>query len=1118
MKRLFLVLTAMFQILSAQNFTDGFNFYIPTYDSTTQQLLPSFPINPISNDDFISISSDGHFLRNGRRINFWCNNITDSQVFPQKNYAGLIVGHIRKMGYNLMRFHFIDRGWGDGAYIFTPAQSTRSLDPGNLDKLEYLINEFKKNGVYINMNLHVARPFNELDGVQDADSLVDYAKSVTLFDSHLIMLQKEYARQLLTHVNPYTGLALVNDPVMAMVEITNENWFLHHWQANALKPIYMGGKLTVRHNNMLQDLWNECLMERYGSNEALNLEWQTGSTTAEEQIQNGGFEDGIIDPFMFNAWDPNTSATGFIDNDAASGGNSYKISIGSSAANTWDIQLIQPNLTIQKDSTYIISFDAKSSLVQDGLFSLQTNQGDFYYHFGTNIPLTEQWKHFEWRFTGSKTSVNIVEIMFQFGHNTGDIWLDNISVNKAPIPGLKNGESLEQKNIKRMYRDEIHYYSSKRVRTLFEFFVDLQLDYYREMHSFLKNELGIKVPISGSNWLAGWADLMIQSEMDYIDYHAYWDHPDLSTGRFNNQSMVKNPTRSTITNIFAAKVVDGKPFTISEYNHCYPNLYQVEGPFFFAAYGAYHDADALMMFGYSEGTGLAEGWEPDRILSSFNFGRHNVMSSFMPTFGYAYRNGLISGANNQFNIQLSNEDVYDAFLNNDGFWMFTKDYPYQLALTKKMRVTEFSSSNNIDLSSFPTQTGSPYVTDTGELTWDENGLFKIETDKLVGFVGFLHEFVGSQIGNIKIVSADKFAGVSLLSLDGEKLSDSEKMLLTVGTRQLNTGTQWASDFKSLTNSGDAPTIIDPTKLTFELNLNAESLTVYRLNTVGNKTGHKTEYLPVSPNKFRITIDQKIEESLWFGLETIHSSNPPFVINSINNGDFSSGLNSWNTYTGQNANAIASVNAGVMQLNISDGGLNSWDVQLTQSGVKLEKGKTYLLRLDASAAASRSISIGLSEDGGNYTNYGSKNITLSSQMKTYDLVFTMQSATNANARLYIDMGGSNTNVQIDNVYLGEPIPSDTEDEDILPTEYRLDQNYPNPFNPSTKIRYSIKEVGQVKLTVYDILGREVETLVNGEMVVGNYEINFDASELTSGIYFYTLQTGSFMETRKMILLR
>ena len=89
---------------------------------------------------------------------------------------------------------------------------------------------------------------------------------------------------------------------------------------------------------------------------------------------------------------------------------------------------------------------------------------------------------------------------------------------------------------------------------------------------------------------------------------------------------------------------------------------------------------------------------------------------------------------------------------------------------------------------------------------------------------------------------------------------------------------------------------------------------------------------------------------------------------------------------------------------------------------------------------------------------------------------------------------------------------------LPDEFALSQNYPNPFNPSTKISYSIPFFSNVIIKVFDVLGNEIETLVNEEKSVGNYEVEFNASNLSSGVYFYQLQAGTFIETKKMVLLR
>ena len=91
-------------------------------------------------------------------------------------------------------------------------------------------------------------------------------------------------------------------------------------------------------------------------------------------------------------------------------------------------------------------------------------------------------------------------------------------------------------------------------------------------------------------------------------------------------------------------------------------------------------------------------------------------------------------------------------------------------------------------------------------------------------------------------------------------------------------------------------------------------------------------------------------------------------------------------------------------------------------------------------------------------------------------------------------------------------------DELLNGYSLEQNYPNPFNPSTKIKYTIKESGFVTIHLFDIFGREVRKLVNTFQPIGNYEITFDAKDLTSGVYYYKININEFTATKKMLLMK
>jgi len=99
-----------------------------------------------------------------------------------------------------------------------------------------------------------------------------------------------------------------------------------------------------------------------------------------------------------------------------------------------------------------------------------------------------------------------------------------------------------------------------------------------------------------------------------------------------------------------------------------------------------------------------------------------------------------------------------------------------------------------------------------------------------------------------------------------------------------------------------------------------------------------------------------------------------------------------------------------------------------------------------------------------------------------------------------------------------IPVGVKEEIIKPSKFVLYQNYPNPFNPLTTIRYAIPQTSFVSLKMYDILGRQVATLVDEEKPAGTYEVNFDAKNLSSGVYFYRIKAGEFVQTKKLIVLK
>ena len=143
---------------------------------------------------------------------------------------------------------------------------------------------------------------------------------------------------------------------------------------------------------------------------------------------------------------------------------------------------------------------------------------------------------------------------------------------------------------------------------------------------------------------------------------------------------------------------------------------------------------------------------------------------------------------------------------------------------------------------------------------------------------------------------------------------------------------------------------------------------------------------------------------------------------------------------------------------------------------------------------------------------------------FDIYYSRSGAVPDSAYIWIGITDTSGNPPLGGGYayldeLSFGPPTDVEEiSSTIPDDYSLKQNYPNPFNPSTTIKFSVPFRTNVSIKIYDLLGVEIKTLIKDELVQGIYNVEFDAGNITSGIYFYIITAGNFRETKKMILLK
>ena len=219
---------------------------------------------PAGKHGFLKVKSEMFVFEDGSPARFWGTNFGSHVSFPSKEEAESLARRISFLGFNIVRLHHLDF-YDEPGGIFK--SGTSELSPAQLERLDYLVYQLKKYGIYVNMNLLTMRRFRSGEGVAEAEKIQPGGKPVAFFDPKLIELQKKYAKDLLGHKNPYTGLRYAEEPAVAFVELTNENSLFDFWKWDNLNG-YLGGlkkgSIPPYYVAELDQLWNQQLKEKYG--------------------------------------------------------------------------------------------------------------------------------------------------------------------------------------------------------------------------------------------------------------------------------------------------------------------------------------------------------------------------------------------------------------------------------------------------------------------------------------------------------------------------------------------------------------------------------------------------------------------------------------------------------------------------------------------------------------------------------------------------------------------------------------------------------------------------------------------------------------------------------------
>lgn len=818
-----------------------FPFVLPWDDASPSITnLSSWLEKPAGRDGFVTVK-DGHLFANGKRFRIFGVNMCFGANFPKHEDAEKIAARMAKFGINCVRFHHMDMLAAPGGIW---AKDMRTLDAGQLDKLDYFIAALKKNGIYSDLNLHVSRTYPDRPKAEKAGN-EQFDKGVDNFSAAMIALQKDYARDLLTHVNPYTKTAYIDEPAVALIEINNENALLSSWHYGSLDEI------AAPYREELTSLWLKWLREKYPTDEKLLAAWKDGA-------REGGAE--LLGGKWFFEQHESAKARGVVKDGAIT------FTVDAPGTDLWHAQFSSPGLKLVEGEKYTVSFRVRAPQAMSATVNLMQAHEPWKVLGSSRFEMTKEWTEVRATIAASAGDENARLGITGLGLTAGAFEFADFSLRTAALDASLPRTAFTQTE-----------YASRTLaaqRDWFAFLWSLEEKYWPGMYSFIREELKARSLIVGTQ--LGWSPFPIQQKMDVIDSHAYWQHPDFhgkgwgSEGwTVKNIPMAGREDGGTLPGL-ALQRVAGKPYICTEYSHPAPNEYAGEGFPLICAYAALQDWDGIFAFAYSHRT---DDWDQRYFSSFFDIDQHPVKMATLPASLAMFMRGDVR-ASRSFGFAAAEPSKAVEIARTDGPRIGGDRFllPEWGANPLKYRVgIELSKPGFIQT---PNET-TAFVDEA--FTWkSESSVPMVESTRSYAAIGIKagqHLEFGWRINRgsprsspemreyaevFTAVRSQDWATIQLTVIDGDTFSSASRILITATGRAANTDMKWTSDAHESVgkNWGRAPSLVEGIAAKITLPISGKKMRAWALD----ERGQRREEIPFTDGILEIGPQYR---TLWY---------------------------------------------------------------------------------------------------------------------------------------------------------------------------------------------------------------------------------------------------------------
>jgi hypothetical protein len=765
---------------------------------------------------------DGHLFIQDRRLKLFGVNLCFGANFPAHDDGSRIAARLARLGFNAVRLHHMDTSPAPDGLL---QKDGITLDPERLDRLDHFVAELKKHGIYVDMNLHVGRHY---PGYPRGEGVPDFHKGIDLIHPGMIALQKQYAKDLLGHQNRYTGLRYADDPAVAIVEINNENGLMYEWWNGGLD------RLPAELAGAIRTSWNAWLRRKYRTEREVAQAWAEGEVRpgTRELLRNGRFQAGN------EGWVLEQHGGARAVMQVVPGGTGppqvLKLRVEAPGQENWHIQVQQGGLPMDLEyGLYRVTFRGRANrpVTLSAVISMAEKPWQTFWN--ESVEMGTRWQTYE--LLAQVTLRTFPQRLMFSGLGTQpentEIELADISLQPAEVLGWRKADALGRVAWPR--RSELVGRTKAFQDDWIRFLLETERAYWQDMAQTIQHDMKYRGVVVGTQ--AGWSPLQLQAELDAVDSHAYWHHPefpgrpwDRENWLIQNKPMAGEKDGGTLYRLGVQRVM-GKPFLCTEYNHPAPNSYDGETLPILASFAAYQDWDAIFFFAYSH---RRDAWDTGHVTSFFDFDQHPVKLASIAASAALFRRG---------DLEMS-EAVFAPEPEDDTLFQDTARLGPSVSARQYLMGVRYVFRSRVGLAIGRNGTRAlPAVKSSSKYQWlpgEGAGVVLVDTPCTKAWIGSTtggaRRFEGDLViepGNCRL----GWAVILMTAMEGRILGDQPaRVLVTITGDHENTNQVWRdSEHRSVGGQwGERPSLVEVVPVRIRLPIPAQRVKAWALNERG----------------------------------------------------------------------------------------------------------------------------------------------------------------------------------------------------------------------------------------------------------------------------------------------